>query len=601
MIRLRLAVFLLLTVLLFTFFPQTAAFPAQAAPESTAISWTFYANRDTYIDELSTTPQGSNDSLFVVAGVIRRRALMGFDISDLPSNAIIQSATLELTANSITNGPFTVRADAITSSWDEATTIWSNSPSTAYYNDPTVMLSAGAGVKSWDVTNIVNEWQDGLTNHGIMLRSTSSLEAGTADFISSEGTYAQGPRLTITFTTDTTPLLLEPDADTYVDEGAPSTNYGSNASLNMSDVASARRYSLLHFDTAELPSDVTITSATLEVYSIINYLADEEATAAEEATFAPTAPNVRPEAIITNWTEFGTTWNNRPMSTYLNDPPVDFLSIGWQTYDVSNIVQGWVDGTVENYGILLKVVPGQGGTAFYSSGENNRTAPRLTITYEPAPPDCEPISSTIINGPAEALAGVTYTYDVTISRVNASGPFSYTWTSPGQPTYDTPTAAYSWDTAGSKTVSVTVENCAGPSSNNRTTLVSEPDPACPTPLTGMTVTGPNETRPNYTVPLNILTTPLEATAPFTYTWQATGFAGTNTSTTDLYYDSRIYNWTNSGPVEVTVTAENCGGKFTRRHLVNVIAESALPDLTVSSAWYDPSLGEIGYVMHNNGA
>ena len=64
---------------------------------------------------------------------------------------------------------------------------------------------------------------------------------------------------------------------------------------------------------------------------------------------------VRAHRITANWAENTVTWNNFA-GAY--DPAIigTFVanSLGWRNIDVTPLVQGWIDGVVPNYGILLE-------------------------------------------------------------------------------------------------------------------------------------------------------------------------------------------------------------------------------------------------------
>jgi uncharacterized repeat protein (TIGR01451 family)/CSLREA domain-containing protein len=70
-------------------------------------------------------------------------------------------------------------------------------------------------------------------------------------------------------------------------------------------------------------------------------------------------------------------------------------------------------------------------------------------------------TSASISGPAEGIVGQVYTFTASYEPLTANQPVSYTW-SPGPDSgQGTDTAAYSWDSPGAKTISVTVENVYG--------------------------------------------------------------------------------------------------------------------------------------------
>jgi hypothetical protein len=78
-------------------------------------------------------------------------------------------------------------------------------------------------------------------------------------------------------------------------------------------------------------------------------------------------------------------------------------------------------------------------------------------------------------------------------------------------------------------------------------------PACPVPLTGVSVSGPSSGDTGQTLLFTASPQPGNATAPVAYTWSSDGLiSGQGTS-------QASYRWTSAGSKNVQVTAQNCGG------------------------------------------
>lgn len=76
------------------------------------------------------------------------------------------------------------------------------------------------------------------------------------------------------------------------------------------------------------------------------------------------------------WNSFGAAYTPTVMGTFVPE------ATGWKSTDVTALVQGWANGTVTNYGMLLKV-----GEEVYPAGvafgsENGDLVPYLTICYD---------------------------------------------------------------------------------------------------------------------------------------------------------------------------------------------------------------------------
>lgn len=106
----------------------------------------------------------------------RSASLIKFDLSSLPSEAIVESAALRLYlvgATGITS--LNIGAYFVTSPWAESTVTWNT-----YLTTGTVGISANidSGVgsyKSWSITSYVQSWiDDPASNHGVLLMGPSS-------------------------------------------------------------------------------------------------------------------------------------------------------------------------------------------------------------------------------------------------------------------------------------------------------------------------------------------------------------------------------------------------------------------------------------------
>ena len=94
----------------------------------------------------------------------------------------------------------------------------------------------------------------------------------------------------------------------------------------------------------------------------------------------------------------------------------------------------------------------------------------------------------------------------------------------------------------------------------------EAPPACPVPLTGVSVSGPLSGPTGETLVFSATVQPSSATAPISYTWSADGLLdGQDTP-------SATYRWGSAGDKTVQVTARNCGGQdFGDSQLVSITA------------------------------
>jgi DNA/RNA endonuclease YhcR with UshA esterase domain len=175
-----------------------------------------------------------------------RRALMQFDVSSIPSNATITSASLKLQMTKTSSGSFNVGLHAVASDWGEgasnsgtgsgsgtgamamagdATWVHTASPSSSWTTvggdfDATASATLavnGLGSYTWASTAglvaDVQSWvTNGATNFGWAIIGDESVNKTTKHFVTKEGTNAAfRPELSITYTvpvTQTNALIL---------------------------------------------------------------------------------------------------------------------------------------------------------------------------------------------------------------------------------------------------------------------------------------------------------------------------------------------------------------------------------------------------------
>ncbi len=576
--------------------PSEPPYPgeATAANSSTDFQMTFSADKDSFVRQ-DTPDTNYGDETFLRAGVNMMPAdqyqtLLQFDVSDLPDNAHIVSATLKLYATGSASG---FRAYAVTEDWAEMAVTWNNKPLAE--TTGASAFAIGPGWAKWSVANAVQGWITG-TNHGLLVKQGNSL-FGTVDF-SARG-ETNSPQLIVTYATQGSPMMLPAVADTWINESLPSSNYGdwSDLQVGRDSITLDDYQTLLKFDSSVLPADIVVLSATLEMY---NYVGRSPAAEQNETL----AIDIWSKAIHTDWDEMTVTWNNRPASSSQGDPSAAYVVSGWTRWDVTNIVQGWASGTLVDYGILLNLDAAQTFNAyFHTRAETN--PPRLTIYYEPAPPVCDALTGGSISGPTKGSTGTSYAFNGALLPTGATPPFTYTWHATDQSAVVTTISGthhsitHTWNTTGTKLVRLTAENCGDTVIVHHYIKIEEPPSSCAVHMAGLSVGGPTTGITATSYAFTATVSPSSATPPFTYTWQATGQGssgqqGTFTQTT------ATFTWDDVGTQRITVTAENCGGTFVTIHTLDVLALSQLPDLAVTSAWYESDYPRIRYVIQNVG-
>jgi hypothetical protein len=193
------------------------------------------------------------------------------------------------------------------------------------------------------------------------------------------------PSLTPSPTTQPTPTsrpslpgTLNAAGDACVAQGQAGSNYGDTTDMlagydeyyspNMQTVRG-----LIQFDLSAIPAGTLINNAILNIYYQGYW------------DYPDHSRTITSYRINTSWTEMGVTWNNQP-SVAEAFGTVNIAannSWGYVTLNVTNLVQGWVNGTYANYGIMLRgpEVSGTDSSWREFGTRESGSGPQLVITY----------------------------------------------------------------------------------------------------------------------------------------------------------------------------------------------------------------------------
>jgi len=182
---------------------------------------------------------GGNVELTVLSRTgMQYQSYIMFDLSSIPSDSTIDSATLELYIHGILQSPAgrTINCHRVTGSWTEYGITWNNKPSyhsTASNYDIVPSDPMGKWM-DWDVTSDVEDFVGGTyTNYGWMFRdpnSQSSTGHGVVYTSKEWPTQDQRPKLTVEYTPPNSPPYTPYNPDPYDGE----TNVHVNHDLSWS-------------------------------------------------------------------------------------------------------------------------------------------------------------------------------------------------------------------------------------------------------------------------------------------------------------------------------------------------------------------------------
>ena len=180
-------------------------------------------------------------------------------------------------------------------------------------------------------------------------------------------------------------LNLHPNAtngiDALIDNSSASTNYGTTqdfAAWAWTSGGATTARSLLKFDLSSIPSNATITSATLSLYCNTTSSVTQLNSGANACLL---------QRITSAWTETGVTWNNQPTTTAVNQDTLAQSTSTTQNYpsiDVKNLVIDMVNNPSTSYGFMLKLMTEATYRCMVMSSSDNSDStkwPRLVIMY----------------------------------------------------------------------------------------------------------------------------------------------------------------------------------------------------------------------------
>lgn len=154
--------------------------------------------------------------------------------------------------------------------------------------------------------------------------------------------------------------------DAHVLQSDPDNNYGSGESLYIDNSNNSDIY--IKADLGSIPSGSIVESAVLTVY-VYN-------------TFE--YGNAWAYRVTEDWQENTITWNNKPADTGTKFGEM-LISSGYQTLDITNLVQDWVNGTYSNYGLVLKSYDAKAWLHSSEYSYNGESRLYITVTYNAKP------------------------------------------------------------------------------------------------------------------------------------------------------------------------------------------------------------------------
>lgn len=396
---------------------EGGSYTASASGGASSTSYVLSADRDAWIrsDDVTRNNGTTATNHIRLETGNSEQILVRFDLSSVPANARVQTAIAWLHLKALKTHPEgAISVHPIEADWGETTVTW-ESFGGRYGASVLGTIPAQDTGDVWVAVNLtaqVQAWVNGQPNYGILLETQTDgihaeytaredstnpprlgVIAGTGDAspldLVSTGTLASG--LSRSVARDATPAMqpaqsvtLRPGPDegedAYVWAKFKTTNYETDDETWVATGFTNAANALFEFDVTAIPRNARILDASLSLHHRSGNDSDVPITA---------------HRITRGWQEDSVTWNERRSGRDWDEPGGDFdpTSVSMTpvgpasgiryAWDLTPLVQGWVDGTYENRGVILRTEePGTLGERFDTSDHSDPTRrPSLTIRY----------------------------------------------------------------------------------------------------------------------------------------------------------------------------------------------------------------------------
>ena len=174
-------------------------------------------------------------------------------------------------------------------------------------------------------------------------------------------------------------ITLQPGSegkDDYISSTLPDNNYGDGANFYVGTYGVSNYYrAYLQFDLSTIPADARIVDSDLKLYQYNSI---------DSGNF-----QIGLYKVTGNWEENTITCNLQPTSSSETEAlcTVYTGSTTWRGWDIDDLVQGWLDGSITNQGMLLKSTDETLGSSlgiYFRSSDYTTNAserPKLEIDY----------------------------------------------------------------------------------------------------------------------------------------------------------------------------------------------------------------------------
>ena len=200
----------------------------------------------------------------------------------------------------------------------------------------------------------------------VLVNGDTTEEAGETFFVNLSNptnvTIADSQGLGTIQNDDSPVAVLGAVQDAWIDESNPGGKHGEEIELFVKPQAAGNdeRRIVIEFDLSSIPGSDTVLTASLDLSEL------DAVTGQTISVYRLTSP----------WEEAFVSWNKGTQTISWVTPGGDYDPAAWASFspasaglrqvDVTTLVQGWLDGTYPNYGMLLMANGSDGNVRFYS-------------------------------------------------------------------------------------------------------------------------------------------------------------------------------------------------------------------------------------------
>lgn len=249
-----------------------------------------------------------------------------------------------------------------------------------------ILDEGDSAILSWAVVDATTVSIDQGIGSVALSGSTSVSPTSTATYTLTATNSAGSSTATFTITVNMAiveqTITIQPGPaegkDSMVLSEYPDNNYGNSSGLQIGNLEGYLIYrTYLQFDISTLPAGAVIVNVDLKIY--------QWNTVGSLDTFM-----VNLHQITQSWQENAITWNNQP--NYLPVPEIVSVTAytaytgAWLSWDISTLMQKWLDGSITNYGVVMKDTDEGLVDTFIPCWSSEYTTdptlrPKLEITY----------------------------------------------------------------------------------------------------------------------------------------------------------------------------------------------------------------------------